>query len=186
MKKGTFHLKAKDEINPEALMEIFTFDTPYQVDRMSRFIRESKGKNIKVEITPVSRPKSRESLGFYFGALVTATAMDTLSLSYDSEKIYQDYTYYRQNKKIGQRDLDIADEMLRLEWHYNYTRRIDGKSHRIPKALADQDNAAMLALIEKVMEWRTENGYPYIDIEKYKLERDRPKLHTDEPIASNK
>lgn len=184
MKKGTFHLKAKEELRPESLLEVFTFDTPYQVDRLSLFLREFRGKNIKLEITPQKRPKTREALGFYFGALVTATALDTAGLSYDPEKIYEDYRYYRQHKKIGQRELDIADEMLRLEWHYNYTRRIDGKAHRIPKALADQDNAALLTLIDKAMEWRSENGYPYIDIEKYKEYRDSAKMLTDEALPS--
>lgn len=172
---GTYHLKVK-ESSGKALAELFDFDSPYQVDRVSTFLRKFKGKPIKVVISPTKRPKSREALGYYFGALVPATAMDTTGLKYHSETIYEDYKFWRSKGLISAKHLEVADTMLRLEWHYEYTRRIDGKVYRLPKDLAMQDNGALLDLINKVMEWRAENGYQHIDVEMYKTKRDDPEL----------
>lgn len=177
-KEGTFHLRGK-EVKGEDLMKLFLFETPYQVDRMSSFLNGLRGKDIKIVVSKTRRPKSREALGMYWGAIVPATAMDIANLEYDVEKIYEDYRYYRKLGKIGQKNLDVADTMLRLEWHYHYTRRVDGKLYRLPKDLSSEDNGTLLDLIDKVMEWRAQNGYAYIDIEKYKNRRDSAELSTD-------
>lgn len=175
-KQQTFHLVGKD-FDPEDLQRIFKAETPQQYDRLSLYLRTFIGKNFKLVVSPTRKAKTREALGMYFGAIVPATAMDKLELPYDVEKIYEDYRYYRKQGKIGQRQLDAVDDMIRLEWHYNYTRRLDGKVYRTPKDLANHDNQALLQLIEKVMEWRAENGYPYIDVEKYKERRDSAEMY---------
>lgn len=173
----TFHLIGND-FKSEDLLSIFKPETAYQIDRLSSYLRTFTGKPLKLVISPTRRPKTREALGMYFGALCPATAMDMLNLAYNTETIYEDFKYHRKKGKIGQKHLDVADNMLRLEWHYQYMQRIDGKVHRVPKDLAMQDNGALLQFIEKVMEWRAENGYPYIDVEKYKERRDSGELLT--------
>lgn len=175
LKEQTFQLTGK-EFKTEDLLLIFKFETGYQIDRLADHLRSFIGKPLKLVIARTRRAKSTEALGMYFGAIVPATAMDTMGLSYDVEKIYEDYRFYRGQGRIGQKHLNVADTMLRIEWHYQYTQTVEGKLHRIPKDLSTQDNGALLALIDKVMEWRIQNGYPYIDIEKYKERRDRADL----------
>lgn len=178
LKEQTFHLIGK-EFNTEDLLRIFKPETEYQIDRLAMYLRDFIGKPLKLVITRTRRPKSAEALGMYFGAIVPAVAMDILDLSYDVEKIYSDYRYYRDIRKITQKQLSLTDKMLRLEWHYEYTRTIEGNFQKIPKDLATQDNGALLMLIDKVMEWRAQQGYPYIDIEKYKELKNSAELRTE-------
>lgn len=173
-----FHLEGK-EFSTADLLNIFKPETDYQIDRLAAYLRTFIGKPLKLTVSNTLRPKSREALGMYFGAIVPATAMDTEGLAYNTESIYEDYRYYRQKGKMSQKHLEVADTMLRLEWHYEYTRRVDGKLYRLPKELGNKDNGALLSLIDKVMEWRNQNGYPYIDIEKYKKQRDSARLISD-------
>lgn len=178
LNQQTFHLTGK-EFKTEDLLLLFEPETTYQIDRLADFLRSFVKKPFKLVISSTRRAKTREALGMYFGAIVPATAMDSLDLPYDVERIYDDFRYYRKLGKMSQKHLDITDDMLRVEWHYSYIKRIDGKLYRIPKELSNQDNGALLMLIEKVMEWRAQNGYPYIDVEKYKERRDNPELSTD-------
>lgn len=174
MKKNnqqTFYLIGK-EFETEKLLEVFKFETPYQIDRLKDYLSGLKDKRFKLVITPQSRPKTREALGLYFGALVRATAMDMLHLTYDPEKIPDDWQYYKKLGKVKQKHFDAADDTLRLEFHYNYTRMLDGKVVRVPKTLSDHDNAVLLQFIDRIMDYRIQNGFPYIDIEKYKQWRD--------------
>lgn len=171
----TFHLIGK-KFKTEDLLLIVDTETPYQIDRLSQYLKTFEGKPFKLVITPTKRPKSKEALGMYFGCLVPATALDMLDLPYDVEKVYDDFNFYKGVNKIHNRHLLEADEMLRLEWHYTYSRRLNGTLTRIPKDLSTESNGALLMLIEKIMEWRSQNGYPLIDVEKYKERRDRADL----------
>lgn len=166
-KKQTFIVKAK-AVSASLLKELFVFETPYQIDRMSAQLKELSGKYVKILIGKTSRPKTEEALGMYFGAIVPATAMDMLNLSYDPANLYEDYRLYKQRGLIGQKQLDGADDMLRIAFHYRITRTIKGGLYRIPKELKTQDNGPLLELIDKCMQWRSENQYPFIDIEIYK------------------
>ena len=174
-KKQTFFLTAK-AVRGSEIRELFGFASPYQIDRMAEHLKGLNGKRIRVEIAASSRPKTEEALGMYFGAIVPATAMDRLGLSYKSETIYQDYVYWKNEKKISQIHLDAVDDSFRVEYHFRYTRTLKGKPYRIPKELSTQDNAALLELIDKCMAWRAENGYPDIDIESYKTKRESAEL----------
>lgn len=174
-KQQTFHLTGKEFVT-EDLLRIFTPETGYQIDRLADYLRKFIGKPLKLVITGARRQKTAQALGCYFGACVPATAMDALGLDYNPDSITEDYRYYKGLGKIAQKHLNAADNMLRLEWHYEYVWRIDGEAYRLPKALSTEDNGALLALIDKVMDWRNQNGYPYIDIEKYKARRDSGEL----------
>lgn len=165
----TFHLTGK-EFNPHDLKAVFEANS-YQIDRIALCLKSFVKKPYKLVIAPTNRPKTREALGMYWGALVPACAMDSVNLPYGTN-IYDDYKHHRQQGKISAKHLDLADTMLRLEWHYAYARDIRGKMTKVPKDLSNHDNGALLQFIEKIMEWRIENGYPFIDVEKYKEWRD--------------
>lgn len=47
---------------------------------------------------------------------------------------------------------------------------------RRPDSLNDKDNEELLKLIDKVSDWRKENGYQFINPDEYKEDRDSAKL----------
>ncbi len=168
-REETYHLLGKihkERITP-LLCQIFDFEHTYQAERLATKIRYLGGKKFKLKIKEETKKKSREALGFYFGAICRATAMDSLELKYDPEQIPGDWREYRKNGKITPQNADDADLMLRLEFFYEWKKNLAGEDVKVPKSLSDKDNPELLILIDKVMEYRIENGYPYLDVEKY-------------------
>jgi len=184
-----YHLKGKihkERIAP-LLAQLFDFSlNGYQCERLANHLRKIGGGYMKLSIKEMARPKSREALGFLWGAIYRATAMELKNLSYDPDQISDDWRRYRKEGKITLDDADVADTMLRLEFFYKYAMMIGGKKVRIPKDLHDKDNPELLQYIDRIMQWRIENGLPYIDPEKYKKNRDSARLikkgYAEKPI----
>jgi hypothetical protein len=178
MKSQVFHLIGKKFEHPigQLLQTVFKFETDFQIDRLSATLRSLADKKFTITIKPESRAKSVQALGYYFGCIRVATAFEQLHLPYDPEQIRYELQKYKKEGKIQEKHLDAADDLLRLEFHYRYTRRFDGTVSRVPKKLADKDNGELLAFIEKINAYRSENGLPYLDPEVYKLKRDMGEL----------
>lgn len=173
--KQTFIAKVKNsDIGwvRSALGHLYEFDTVYQRERMVQHFFDLRDTDCKTVIGKTSRPKSQEALGMYFGAVVPATAMDSKELTYDVNQIYDDWMEYKRQGKVTDTLFEATDQMLRLEFHYGWTGTLEGGRQKYAKTLEDRDNEELLVLIEKVMEWRNEQGYPFIDVERYKKERD--------------
>lgn len=112
--------------------------------------------------------KTRTALGFYFGGLVRAQVMDDKGLHYNPDDLRNDWQQYRKQGKVNLTDFDNADTALRIEFHYDWIKDLKGQKVKVAKELKDKDNGDLLKFIDKVMAWRAEQGYPYLDIEIYK------------------
>jgi hypothetical protein len=170
----TFLLKGKEHkerITP-ILCQLFDFELGHQAERLSNKIRGLSNKKFRLTIKEEKRKKTREALGFYFGGIVRACVMDSKGLRYDPEQIPWDWTEYKKKKLVSLNDIDNMDTQLRIEFFYEWKKTLRGETIKLPKQLSDKDNPELIKLIDNVMEWRIENGYPYLDVEKYKENRD--------------
>lgn len=178
--KHVYHLKLQtftERVSP-LLVQLFDFldGSGYQCERLAEFLRKLSGRYIKLTIEEKVRPKSREALGFYFGCIIRATALEVKMLKYDPDNLARDYRDYRKKGFVCLKDLDNADKMLRMEFYNEEILTFGGIYKRIPKALADKDNPELRELINKIQLWRDEQGLPILDPERYKTERDSARM----------
>lgn len=174
-----YHLKGKnhqERITP-LVVKLFDFPLPHQAERLATHIRKLAGKDFKIIIKETRRPKTKTALGFYFGGIVRAMAMELKNLPYDPDQIVDDWREHRRAGRVDLDDVDIVDTMLRLEFHYKWIKTMDGQKVKIPKDLADKDNGILLQYISRIMDWRAENGLPYINPEEYKANRDSARMN---------
>lgn len=178
MKIETYHLIGKhhkERISP-LIAQIFDFELSHQCERLATTIRNLAGQRFAIYLKKSKRPKTKTALGFYFGGLVRAQVMDDKDLHYNPENIPDDWINYRKQGKVNLTDFDNADIALRLEFLYDWKKTLSGDSVRVAKELKDKDNGELLKFIDKIMLWREENGYPYLDIVKYKKKYKLDKL----------
>ena len=177
-KPETYNLIAKvgDERFAPHLDKMFDFELPHQCERLANSFHKLRGKAFKLHIKESIRPKSLEALGFLYGGIYRAMVMESKGLMFDPEKIPENWTEYRRKGFVKSSDVDEIDTMLRLEFHYEHVKTLKGELTRVPKDLSSRGNKELLEYIDKIMEWRGENGYKYLDIEKYKQNRDAGRL----------
>lgn len=162
-----------------ALEYLYEFNSPYQLQRMARQFFDLAGKNTRTVISKSTKDKSQNALGMYYGAIVPACIMDYRELKYIPEQIYDDFKRYCQFGVIKDKDeaIDAMDNSLRKEFFYGLTVDLPtGDIQRYPKSLKEADSEALEQLIERVMDWRNEQGYPFIDVEAYKELKDSAQL----------
>lgn len=165
----------KERITP-ALVQLFNFELPHQAERLATRIRSLTGKKFSIKLVAEKRKKTRTALGFYFGGLVRAQVMDDKKLFYNPDNIPDDWINYRKNGIVTLENFDNADTALRLEFFYDWKTTLRGDKIRTPRELSDKDNGELLKFIDHIMLWREEQGYPFLDIERYKKKRNMTKL----------
>lgn len=177
-RNATFHLIGRTHTEPIAslLVQLFGFEGDYQIGRLAEYIKSLAGQKFTASFKAEKQKKTRTSLGFYFGAIVPATALELKELYYEPTYIRENWREYVKQKKVTPALLETADTMLRLEFFYEYARTIKGDMVRIPKELKDKDNPELLEFIDKIMNWRMENQLQFLDIDAYKASQNMPRL----------
>lgn len=112
--------------------------TEEQRRSLRQFSKDNAGKRIRIELSPQT-PESRKQRAFYHGAVIPLIA-------YFQEGM--DYRNYE--------DLARLHEWLKIELNGEFI-EIKGKAIKVGKSTTKGE---LVAYVERVIEWMTEQGYP--------------------------
>ena len=122
--------------------------TPTQKAIWHDWCLDKKGKQIRIKAEQYKGTKSREQLGYWFGALVPAFA------------------------EYHQISIEEAIALMRQEFNFKYI-TLKTKAYKVGMSLAHANHETMSKAIENAIRYFEENGLPVPDPELYKNEQDK-------------
>lgn len=146
--------------------------------RLADWGKERQGKDIRVEFSDKSTPKSEEQLGYYWGAVLPSIIAHDKNLPFHPANLKD----LIKQKKITRDEIEAMHWTLMTEFRPMMVFDLrTGKPSKQRGEMKQMNNSQLAEFVNEVTEWMASNGYKVPDSDEYKRYRDGMLEYSHDP-----